>query len=215
MNKFLLTVAVAILSTAVWGQGSSYSLLEAQQYAIEHAYNVQNKTLEVEKSEKMLMENIARGLPQVFASADWTQNINLQTFVVAGADGALQPLTFGTPYTAQAAISAEQLIFDGSYIVAVLASQVLKDNSMKELEKSTIDIRQQVASAYHLVLISKKTLQLIDDNLVFITKNYEESKKKFEVGMLEEQDVDQFELIKSSRLLFRSAHIFTFVFGCA
>lgn len=198
MNKFLITMAAAILSTVVWGQVPSYSLLEAQQYAIEHAYSVQNKSLEVEKSKRILMENIARGFPQVFASADWTQNINLQTFVVAGSDGTLQPLTFGTPYTAQAAVSAEQLIFDGSYIIAVLGSQVLKENSMNELEKSTIDIRQQVASAYHLVLISKKSLQITEDNLVFITKNYEESKKMFEVGLMEEQDVDQFELIKSN-----------------
>lgn len=198
MNRVLITMAAALLCTATWAQVPSYTLAEAQQYAIENAYSVQDKTLEVEKAEKLLMENIARGLPQVFANADWNSNINLQSFVVDDGSGNLSALTLGTPYTALGSIAAEQLIFDGSYIIAVLATKVVKQNSENDLEKSVIDIREQVANAYHLVLVSEKTLQIIEDNLVFIDKNYQDSKKMFEVGFMEEQDVDQLELIKSN-----------------
>ncbi len=198
MNKFLLAMAGALLGSVAWAQTSSYTLAQAQQYAVENAYSVQNKTLEVERSKKILMENIARGLPQLYAGADWTNNINLQSFVVGDGSGNLTKLTFGTPYTAQASLVGEQLIFDGSYIVAVLASQVLEQNSMNELVKSEINIREQVAGAYHLVLISQKTLDIINANLVFIDKNYQDSKKMFEAGFMEEQDVDQLELIKSN-----------------
>ncbi len=199
MNKVVLTCIGLLWAMLTMAQSSSnFSLQEAQTYATEHAYSVQTNVLEYEKSKKVLMENIARGLPQVFASANWTKNINLQSFVVSGENGDLQKLTIGTPYTANGIISAEQLIFDGSYIIAVLGSEVLKDNALNEVEKSSIDIKEQVANAYHLVLVSERTLQIVKDNLAFITTNYNESKRMFEVGFMEEQDVDQLELIKSN-----------------
>ena len=198
MNRILGTLAAAVFATFAWAQVPSYTLAQAQEYAIGHAYNIQDKTYEVEKAQKLLMENIARGLPQVFANADWTSNVNLQSFVVDNGNGSLSALTLGTPYAALGSIAAEQLIFDGSYIVAVLATKVVKENSENDLEKSIIDIKEQVANAYHLVLVSEKTAEIIKDNLVFIDKNYQESKKMFEVGFMEEQDVDQLELIKSN-----------------
>lgn len=195
--KGIITSLAICWSVLAIGQVPSFTLLEAQQYAIENAYSVRNNTLEYEKSKKILMENIARGLPQVFASADWTQNVSLQGFVVDQGQGP-QVLTFGTPYQGSAIISGEQLIFDGSYIIAVMGSQVLTENSMNDIEKSSIDIRESVANAYHLVLVSKRTLEILEDNLVFITKNYEESRKMFEAGFMEETDADQLELIKSN-----------------
>lgn len=195
--KGIITSLAICWSVLAIGQVPSFTLLEAQQYAIENAYSVRNNTLEYEKSKKILMENIARGLPQVFASADWTQNVSLQGFVVDQGQGP-QVLTFGTPYQGNATISGEQLIFDGSYIIAVMGSQVLTENAMNDIEKSSIDIRESVATAYHLVLVSKRTLEILEHNLVFITKNYEESRKMFEAGFMEETDADQLELIKSN-----------------
>lgn len=197
MNRVLTSLFALLIGLGAFAQVPSYSLLEAQTYAIDNAYSVRTNALEYERAKKILMENIALGLPQIFASADWTKNISLQAFVVDQGQGP-QALTFGTPYVGNATISGEQLIFDGSYIVAVLASQVVKDNALNDLEKSEIEIREQVANAYHLVLVSEKTVEIIKENLIFITKNYDESRKMFEAGFMEETDADQLELIKSN-----------------
>lgn len=195
--KRILTITLAVLMLpSLKAQVQSYSLAQAQDYALENSYSFRTGSLEVEKSKKILMENIARGLPQINTSANWTKNINLQSFVVSDDQGNLAPLTFGTPYQANGVISGEQLIFDGSYIIAVLGSQVLKQNSINELEKTTIQVREDVAKAYHLTLVAERTKEIIDENLVFITKNYDESAKMYEAGLMEEQDVDQLELIK-------------------
>ena len=195
-----LTLAFVAMLTAFLGysQENSYSLIQAQDYAVTNSYSVRTAVLEVEKSRKLLFENIAQGLPHIYSSAGWTKNISLQSFVVDDGSGNLVPLTFGTPYTAVGNINAEQLIFDGSYIVAVMASDVLIQNSINEQEKSEIDIKEQVAKTYHLVLVTQKTIEIIDTNIKFIEQNYNESKRMFEVGFLEEQDVDQLELILSN-----------------
>ncbi len=196
--KFNIAFVAMLAGFLGYGQENRYSLMQAQEYAVKHSYSVQTASLEVEKSKKILFENIAKGLPQVYSSALWSQNISLQTFIVDDGQGNLIPLTFGTPYNATANINAEQLIFDGSYIVAIMAADVLKQNSINEQEKSEIDIKELVAQSYHLVLVSQKTIEILDTNIKFIEKNYNESKRMFEVGFLEEQDVDQLELILSN-----------------
>jgi outer membrane protein TolC len=197
--KIKLTLAVAgfLFVLNATAQQTSYSLLQAQEYAVVNSYSVMTATLEVEKSKKILFESIAQGLPQVFTSANWTKNINLQAFIADFGNGP-EALTIGTPYTAVGNINAEQLIFDGSYIVAVMAADVLKENSLNELEKSEINIREQVAQSYHLVKVTDETKLIIEENLKFLRKNYDESKRMFEVGFMEQQDVDQLELIVSN-----------------
>lgn len=179
-------------------QNSTYSLAEAQNYALENAYSVRNNVLEYENAKHVLNENIARGLPQLFASADWTSNINRQAFVTNDAEGNPMRLVVGTPYAAAGGFSGSQLIFDGSYIVAVLGGKVLKENAKYGIEKSEIEIKEQVANAYHLVLVAEKSVEIVKENLAFITSNYNETKRMFEVGFVEETDVDQLELVKSN-----------------
>ena len=195
--KSTLALLVFLLTLSLNAQENSFSLLQAQDYAVQNSYSVQSATLEVDKSKKKLFESIALGLPQVFTSANWTKNISLQAFIADFGNGP-EALQIGTPYSAAGNINAEQLIFDGSYIVAVMAADVLKENSLNELEKSEIDIREQVAQSYHLVKVTEETKKIIEENLKFIKQNYNESKRMFEVGFMEEQDVDQLELIVSN-----------------
>ncbi len=196
-TKLILALTGYLLTLGVSAQVVSYSLLEAQDFAVENSYNVKSATLEIEKSKKVLLENIAIGLPQINTSGNWTNNLDRQVFVLDQGAGPVA-IQVGTKYTGNAVIAGEQLIFDGSYIVAILAADVLKENSINAQEKSQIDIREQVAKSYHLVLVSEKTLEIINDNLVYVEKNFEESKRMFEVGFMEEQDVNQLELIVSN-----------------
>jgi outer membrane protein TolC len=199
--KHVLSLVAILSSLATTAQQTlQVSLNQAQQYAIENAYSVQNNTLEVEKAKKFYMENIGRGLPQVSGSGNYTWNIERQSFIAELNPGQLGLLQIGAPYSLLGTLNAEQLLFDGSYIVAVMAADVLKSNAQGKLEKSRIDIRDQVARAYHLVLVSRKTKEIIDEDLGFLQKNFEETTKLFEAGFVEEQDKDQLELLVSNLL---------------
>jgi outer membrane protein TolC len=183
----------------VTGQTMKVSLVEAQAYAIENAYSVQNSGIEIEKAQKLYMENVARGLPQINATGNYTYNYERQAFV-AEVGGQLGLLQIGAPYGTTGTIAAEQLIFDGSYIIAVLAAKVIKENAQNDYEKSRIEIRDEVARAYHLVLVSRSTKEIIDENLKFLQQSFEETSKLYEAGFVEEQDKDQLELLVSNLL---------------
>ena len=60
-------------------QIKSFSLKEAQEYAIEHNLNIQNAKLDVEHAEKVIWENTAMGLPQLNSSLNYNNNLNLTT----------------------------------------------------------------------------------------------------------------------------------------
>lgn len=199
--KYLLSMVAALVAFAAIGQQTMVvSLSQAQQYALEHAYSIQSNELEVEKAAKFYKENIGRGLPQLNASGNYAYNIERQSFIAELQPGQLGLLQIGSPYSLLGTLNAEQLIFDGSYIVAVMAADVLKSNAQGKLEKSRIDIKDQVARAYHLVLVSRKTKEIIEEDLGFLQKNFEETTKLFEAGFVEEQDKDQLELLVSNLL---------------
>jgi outer membrane protein len=198
MRAFILLLTLFV-GIQLNGQTMRVSLQEAQNYAIENAYSVKNSAIEIEKARKLYMENVARGLPQINANGNYSYNIERQAFI-ADVGGQLGLLQIGAPYGTTGTIAAEQLIFDGSYIIAVLASQVIKDNAQNDYEKSRIEIRDEVARAYHLVLVSRRTKEIIDENLKFLQQSFEETSKLYEAGFVEEQDKDQLELLVSNLL---------------
>jgi len=192
---------LSVFSAAAYAQAdeqqerkTAFSLKEAQEYALKNGFTVQQKEIEYEKAQKTIAETRAIGLPQVSAGFDWTNNLQLQK----------QPLpedlgggfvAFGTKYQNVASISANQLIFDGSYFVALQASKVVKRGTRYDVEISEIDIKRDVAQAYYGVLVTEETIDIIKENLESLQKNFEETRALYDNGFVEEQDADQLELL--------------------
>jgi len=63
--KLMLALTCFLLTIGLYAQDGTYSLVQAQDFAVENSYSVKTATLEIEKSKKILLENIAIGLPQV------------------------------------------------------------------------------------------------------------------------------------------------------
>ncbi len=203
MRRLGLLVLIMVGSTA-WAQvdeekqdgKTAFSLKEAQEYALKHAFNNRDRELEFEKAKRTINETRAIGLPQVSAGLDFTDNLQLQK----------QPLpdefgggfaAFGTQFQNTASISLNQLIFDGSYFVALQASKVVKEGARYDVQRSEIEVRRDVAQAYYGVLVTKETIEIIKENVESLQKNFEETRALYENGFVEEQDVDQLELLVS------------------
>lgn len=200
MNIKSISLALATLSGMVLTaqeaapEKRSFTRAEAETYALEHSYDMQRYTLELDKAKAVINENIAAGLPQVTASGSFTDNIQIQQQVIEFG-GQPTVLAFGVRYGAVGTIQVDQLIFDGSYVVALMATEVVRENAQNSYEKSAIDVREQVAQAYHAVLTTERSLQIVRENITFISQNLYETRQLFDAGMVEEQDVDQLDLL--------------------
>jgi len=208
MISRILIAGIVLLHLIGWHSMAqdvkSFSLKEAQQYAIENNYDVKNASIDVEIAEKRVKENLAIGLPQVNANANYNYNIELPTTVISAEDSPFPDagdedleFTFGTKHNASIGADVSQLIFSGEYIVGVMASKAYVGLIESNLQKSEIDIETTIAMSYYPVIILKENKKVFDSTLTSLNKMLYETEEYYKSGFLEDTDVDQLKLLIS------------------
>jgi len=191
-----LYFAVALAASLAGSAQNPLSLDQAIAHAQKH--NAQNKvrSLEQRAAEKVLWQNIALGLPSVTAAGQYTDNIELPAqFFDINQDGVIDKLQFGTRYTSLGNLSVNQLVFDGSYIVAVLATNVLRDQAALNKEKTEIEVRQQTAQFYHLGVILAENEKVLAENLKQANTTATQMEAMAGEGLVEAESADQVRLV--------------------
>ena len=87
-----------------------------------------------------------------------------------------------------------QLIFDGSYIVALQAAKTFLAYSDNLEQQTKLDIRQETINAYGNVLVAKNYIEIIENNKAIAQNNLKETRAIYENGFAEEEDVEQLEI---------------------
>jgi outer membrane protein TolC len=183
----------SILCCAFTGQAQEkFTLASAQEYALDHAYGVQIAELEIQRARQIYLQNLAIGLPQASASGQYIYNVELGALVTDfDGNGVLEELVFGTDYQAQGGLVVNQLIFDGSYVVALMAAKVLKESAEIGMDQSKASLKREVAKAYHLALLSEESVEVLKANKGYLADLAQEMKKMNEAGMVSKADADQ------------------------
>ena len=183
----------SILCCAFTGQAQEkFTLASAQEYALDHAYGVQIAELEIQRARQIYLQNLAIGLPQASASGQYIYNVELGALVTDfDGNGVLEELVFGTDYQAQGGLVVNQLIFDGSYVVALMAAKVLKESAEIGMDQSKASLKREVAKAYHLALLSEESVEVLKANKGYLADLAEEMKKMNAAGMVSKADADQ------------------------
>jgi outer membrane protein len=191
---FLLLTARVAYSQSVNGE-LKLSLKEAQQYAIEHNKMVISARMEVEEAKRVVWETISAALPQVNSSGSFTDNLKLMTTLLPGdffgKPGEKVPVTFGSQYNSSASIQASLLLYNAPLYIGIESSKLAGKLSEQSLEKSQLDTKESVSTAYYLILVSEKSLQILDGNLVNLNETLKSTKAMYSAGMAESTDVDQ------------------------
>lgn len=202
IRKYLLLIAIGIFAFGANAQeqSGSFTLEQAQQFAMENSYVLHNTKQDITRAQKEVYKTITIGLPQVSGSANYNMFLNLPVSLIpgeffGGEPGSYMPVKFGQDYNSDFGIQISQQIFDGSYIVGVGSSQIYLNLAKQANEKTEIDIRDAVAQSYYFVLIGQENKIVMEENLENITRLYNETKAYFENGFMEEQDVDQMKLM--------------------
>jgi outer membrane protein len=198
---------IGIISTiAIKAQEKkSFSLISAQNFAVENSFQVKNAKTDIEIARKKIMETTAIGLPQLNAEGNFQDFINIPTQVIpakafnpAADPSVLAPVRFGTNYNSSASIVASQLIFSGQYLVGLQASKTYASLSMQNLSKTESEIRRAVAQSYFTVLMALENKEVLKKTLENSEKIWQETQQLYKNGLVEESAVDQLELLVSN-----------------
>lgn len=189
-----------------------YTLEKCVAFALENNSQIKNAHLETDISKANIGEVRAAGLPQITGDVSFVHNIAIQTaflpdfispvtYQVLQREGLIEsipsldspplPARFGTDYTGLAGISVRQLVFDGSYFVALKASNTYKEVADKELVKTKIEIVESVQKSFYAVLVAQENLELLATNYYRIDSLLNETRILYENGFAEKIDVNR------------------------
>ena len=156
----------------------TFSLQQAQEYAVKNSYAVKNALADREIARKTIWETTAIGLPQISGTVNYQNMLDVPTMlmpdfltpVVVGVnqglfglepisaipETAFFPVQFGAKHNDDWGITATQLVFSGEYIVGLQASRIFYNLSEKALLKTQNDIKESVAKSYYLILVAEE-----------------------------------------------------------
>lgn len=199
-NKLTLFFSLFFISLGFSQEKTKgFSLEQAISFAVKNNYNVKVAQNNVWAAKEKKWETTTIGLPKISAKIDYQnwlkQQISLlPAEITGGPAGTFIPLAFGTKQNVNAAITLNQLIFDGSYIVALQSAKTYLNISKQAKEKTELSIREAVINAYGNVLIAEKSIEILKGNLKILEKTLSDTKKIYKNGLTEEEDVEQLQI---------------------
>ncbi|MFZ0389036.1 MAG: TolC family protein [Calditrichia bacterium] len=177
----------------------AFDLNAARQYARQHNYDVRNSELAIKTARKQINEIAAGGFPQVSGSVEYQNFLDIPTQLIpgeifGGEPGSTIPVKFGKPHNATWGVSANQLIFSGSYFVGLQASKIYLDLTKQNMQRSRLDAAETVTRTYYLILVAEENLRILEENLKNLQKLHYEVQESFKEGFVEETDVKQLQI---------------------
>jgi outer membrane protein TolC len=203
MKKISLLVSLLIMTAVTFAQEekTSFSLAEAQQYAVDNSERLKRENLEKLIAKRKVWETAAAGLPQIQLEGQFMHNLIVPTTVVDAStfnplapDGQTTTIQLGTKFNTTGTLNASQILFNGSYIVGLQISKYYKKFVATGSEIVEEDVRAQVAEAYYNVLISEENVIILDSILKNTVKLLEGTRIVRDLGMITQDKVDQLEL---------------------
>lgn len=202
----LLVNAQTKTATLTTTQG--FTLDDCVEYAINNAVGVKNARLDQEIADAKVKETIGIGLPQIDGNASVSYAETQPRFFgqydpnsdffglgnipgIQPGDVAAAQNFFQLKGSGDASLSINQLIFNGSYIVGLQASQAYKDLAVRNYNQTEEEVILNVSKAYYNLLINKERLQLYESNIKRVDSLFSDTRAMYENGFAEKIDVDR------------------------
>ena len=201
LKKLIWSITLAFVGSSVFAQGEyQFSLVEAQNYALENSFQTRLAQMDVEQSESKVRETIGIGLPQVNASASYNNYLELPVQLIpsesfGGPAGEFTEVVFGTEQQMGFDATATQLIFNGAYFVGLQATRVYVDLAKNQQEKTEIEIKNLILTAYGNVLVAERNALISKAIFEQLKSNFEEAEEFYKEGFVSQENKDQLELL--------------------
>lgn len=200
MKKTIL-LFIVFISASAYSQNSSsnFTLEQAVEYALAENASMKNAAADKRDAVAQKWATIATGLPQIQGSINYQNQLKQPVAQIpaeffGGQPGTFSEIVFGQSQSLNASVTWNQLIFDGSYVVGVQATRTFLDYSENAYDKTALEIRASVVSAYANALMAAQSADLLSKNVAQIERNLFEASELFKSGLGEEETVDQLRL---------------------
>lgn len=194
-----------------------FTAQQAVDYAMKNNVQVKNALIGIRLQQEINWQITATAFPRIQGSISNTLNTNVATQVIPNfispatyqvlidkgvRDGSGNPITmphdfgfiaaqFGTKYSANAAVSLSQILFDGQVFVGLQARDASVQLVQKTAALTSEIIKANVLKIYYQLVVSRTQIELLDATLAFVQKNLNDTKVLYENGFREKLDIDR------------------------
>jgi len=194
-----------------------FTAQQAVDYAMKNNVQVKNALLGIKLQQETNRQVTSAAFPHINGSISTTVNPNVATQVIPNfisptayqvlidrgvKDGNGNPITmpsdfgfivaqFGTRYSANAAVSLNQILFDGQVFVGLQASKTAIEFAVKSAELTAEIIKANVLKVYYQLVVSHTQLELLDSTIAFVQKNLADTRVLYQNGFREKLDIDR------------------------
>lgn len=204
-NKIILTLLLfaSIVQAQEEKKSYTFSLDQAITHATTNNRSAINANRDIEMAKKKKWETTASGLPQINGTITYLNNFEIQKSLIpaeifGGPPGTFQEVAFGTKHSATGNLSLTQLLFDGSYIVALQASKTYLQFYENSKKKTDIEVREMIINSYGSVLLADESIQILQKNKKVLEKTLFDTDQTFKNGLIEEENVEQLKITLAS-----------------
>jgi outer membrane protein TolC len=210
----IILILCPLLFYAQDGVKTSFTLEEAQNYALENSLQVKNAKIDQQITEKTIWETISIGLPQANASVNYLNIFDVPEMNFGGYVnwGAMDPMSYITPMDIFANyvegepiqlgvqqnitwdITVNQIIFNGEYLVGLQALKTMRKTTDVLLEKAQADAKALISETYVLIQILEQNKLIIERSLNNTEILLLEMEATNKAGFIDKTSVDQFRL---------------------
>lgn len=187
MSGLFLLCLLATCSAKAQTRSSimSFSLSEAQQFAIEHNRTLANASIDIQKAQANKWKAIASLLPQVTASGSYSNSLGYKMDLGPMQISMTPYMTFNVSTT---------VAFNGAQVVSLGIAEISRRMADISLEKTEKQIADQVETLYFSALVTEETIRLLNENLESMKKLHKITQNSVDVGVAEQTDADQLQV---------------------
>jgi len=175
---------------------NSFSVAQAVDYGMKNSSQVKNALLDVLIQDQYNKDVTSAALPQISASGNLTDYLNIPTNLLPGElagqpAGTFIPVQFGTKYNANGGITLNQILFDGQVFVGLQARKTSIEARQKAAEITQENIKANIMKIYYQLAVSKTQIDLLDANIQRLQKLEHDTREIYKNGFAEKLDVDK------------------------
>lgn len=174
----------------------TFSLKQSVDYALQHSTTVQAAVYDQQQAVEKTQEVMGIALPQIDASAQIQDYIEIPTSLIpaevfGGPPGTFIPVQFGTQWNTSVSVTASQLVFSGTWLYGLKGAKVYQGLAQKNITRTQIEAASEVTKAYYTALVNQERKALLTANLERLKKIMTDTKAMYDNGFVEKIDLDR------------------------
>ncbi len=172
------------------------SLEDAMSLAVRNNYQAKNARLDIDNQRAINAEVTGRAYPNISGKGEFNAYPNpVKSFIPAsfmgGPAGTFTAVQFTPTYSATGSLTASQLLFDGSVMVALQARKTLLKLYKESSKLTEQEVRYNINVAYNSLVVAQKQFDILKESIAYARKMSEDMTVMYDNGFIERIELDR------------------------